>query len=218
MMNTIKDFLLYPILDTAYVPISQVETRLEEVIQGGASIIQLRDKTGTSRKLHELALKCREVTARFHIPLIINDRLDIAQAVKADGVHLGQDDLPVRAARKILGPHKIIGVSVINLEEARQGYEDGADYVSISPVFPTVSKSNTREPAGMEVLRQVKAALPIPVIAIGGIKEENLGQVFATGCDGVAVISAIFAQQNVRKATLRLRTKITEVYEGRRNI
>lgn len=215
MSNINEDLSLYPIIDTAYVPLSQVETRLEEVIQGGASIIQLRDKNGTSRKLYELALKCREITASFNIPLIINDRLDIAQAVKADGVHLGQDDLPVRVARKILGPHKFIGVSVINLEEARRGYEDGADYVSISPVFPTVSKNDIREPAGLEVLRQVKAALPIPVIAIGGITEENLGRVFATGCDGVAVISAIFAQQNVKEATRRLKTKITEVYEGR---
>ena len=108
MSNMIENLSLYPIIDTTYVP-SQMQTKLEEVLQGGASIIQLRDKAGTTRQVYELALKCREITANYHIPLIINDRLDIAQAVNADGVHLGTEDLTVKIAREILGPHKIIG-------------------------------------------------------------------------------------------------------------
>jgi len=209
-MKKPPDLSLYPVIDTSYVSPSQVEARLEEVLRGGASIIQLRDKIGTTRMIYELALRCREVTNLYQVPLIVNDRLDVALAVEADGVHLGQDDLPVRTARRILGPHKIIGISVINLEEAWQGQADGADYVSISPVFKTVSKSDTREPAGLETLRQVKRELRIPVIAIGGIASENVSQVFSAGCDGVAVISAIFTQQDAFEATRQLKTIITE--------
>jgi len=180
----------------------------EAAIDGGASVIQLREKTAPTREFLEEALKIRAATKKAKIPLIINDRLDIALAVDADGVHLGQEDLPVAVARRILGPKKIIGVSLGRAEEAKTAVSEGADYVALGPIFETASKSDARKPVGCEAVRKIRAALKIPVVAIGGINGDNVREVLEAGADGVAVISAISEAQNMKEATQSLLDKI----------
>jgi thiamine-phosphate pyrophosphorylase len=147
-------------------------------------------------KAGKIAKLCKEQNALF----LVNDRLDIAQAVDADGVHLGQDDMPLKVARKILGSEKVIGITAHNLEEALQAEQDGADYVGVSPIFKTDTKKDAGEPVGIELVKEVKQKVKIPVVAIGGINLENAKQVISAGADAVCVISAIVCSENVEKA------------------
>ncbi len=183
---------------------------VEEAIAGGADAIQLRDKGYTAKQLLDEALKLREITREGGVPLIINDRVDVALAVDADGVHLGQDDFPIAWARKLLGKDRIVGISTHNVEEAVQAEKDGADYVSIGSAFPTTTKSDARPLAGLEIITDIKKNVNIPVVAIGGIKMENVAQVGQAGADCIAVISAVVSATNIREAAARLREKFLE--------
>ncbi len=171
-------------------------------LQGRADVIQLRIKEGCTRTIlaaaKEIALLCRKA----NVPFILNDRCDIALEVDADGVHLGQTDLPIAAARRLLGPHKIIGGSSSNLEQALAVEKAGADYVALGHVFPTTSKQKDYPPIGIEILVEAKQILQIPLIAIGGISEKNVHQICA---DGIAVISAISKAADPKTATKRLK-------------
>ena len=169
----------------------------QRAIEGGASMIQLRDTSADPRQLlpqaREIATLCRERA----VPFIVNDRLDLALAAGADGVHLGQDDLPPKVARAVLGSEKFLGVSTHSLDQAIQATEDGADYLGIGPIFATSTKATGYEPLGCAMIRQLRARIDLPLIAIGGITLDNVGEVIRTGAAGVAVISAVVGADDI---------------------
>lgn len=168
-------------------------------LEGGAGVVQLRLKEYSRGRIFEVAERLRAMTRAAGAKFIINDHADIAAAVDADGVHLGQDDLPIGEARKVVGPHRIIGISTHSLEQALSAYRAGADYIGFGPVFPTATK-DAGAPRGVDTLREVVASVPIPVVAIGGISRKNITQVMATGACGAAVISDIARSSDMRGA------------------
>ncbi len=178
-------------------------TLAKDVLEGGCSLLQLRNKTATTLQLLEEARKLRELTALYKAIFIVNDRVDIALAVNADGVHLGKEDLPIPIARKLLGK-RIIGFSSDNIEEALRAQREGADYISIGPIFPTQSKPDAGPLVGLETLRELRSKLSIPLVAIGGINKYNLIEVVKSGADAVAVISAVSSSASPRQAVEEL--------------
>ncbi len=183
---------------------------IEQALQGGCSVVQLREKECDTREFYQRATDIKTVTDRYHIPLIINDRIDVCMAVDADGVHLGQEDLPVREARKILGDEKIIGVSAHNIEEALKAWKEGADYLGVGAIFGTKTKKNTVD-TSIETLKEICSRVPIPVVAIGGISADNIVQLKHTGINGVAVVSAIMTAEEPKRAAAELLIKVREV-------
>jgi thiamine-phosphate pyrophosphorylase len=185
-----------------------------QALEGGASMIQLRDKSAGLRELlpqaQEIASLCRARGAHF----IVNDRLDLALAANADGVHLGQDDLSPKVARAILSSEKFLGVSTHSLDQAIQAAEDGADYLGIGPIFATSTKAIGYEPVGCAMIRQLRARFELPLIAIGGITVHNVGEVIRAGATGVAVISAIAGAEDVTRATREFLAAILEAEGG----
>ena len=194
---------LYLVTDRRWLGEKTLWDGVEEAIRGGVTLVQLREKEIPSREYFELAQRVKEVTDLHDIPLIINDRIDIALAIDAHGVHLGPEDLPVPIARKLLGNGKIIGSSAASVDEALLLQAQGADYLGVGAIFPTATKRGT-EKVGLEDLRGIKSAVHIPVVAIGGIKAENAKSVIETGVDGVAVVSAIMDQTDIREAARQL--------------
>lgn len=179
----------------------------ESAIRGGSSVIQLRSRSLPGRLLYDLALRLRELTRRLGTTFIVNDRVDIAAAADADGVHLGQTDLPIEAARRVLSRDAIIGISTHGVEEAKDAQRRGADYIGFGSVFPTVSKPDALI-AGVSELRRVRSSVSIPVVAIGGIGEENVHEVIQAGASSAAVISAVCSAVDVQCAARRLRARI----------
>lgn len=177
-------------------------------IEAGVSIIQFRDKQVSSRKLFDYAAHLRELTKKANVSLIINDRIDIALAVKADGVHLGQDDLSLKEAKRILGNDYIIGISATCFNEAVEAARNGADYIGLGPIYPTPSKDDAADPIGVEGLLSVREAIDIPIVAIGGITADNIEEVVRAGADGIAVISAVASASNMVEAARELNGKI----------
>jgi thiamine-phosphate pyrophosphorylase len=174
---------------------------VEGALAGGIKGVQLREKDLEGRDLFELALELRELTYRYGARLLINDRVDIAMAADADGVHLGQNGLPPGEARRLLGRKKLIGVSTHSFEEALEAQRQGADFITLGPVYSTPSKAQYGEPIGLGPLNEASRALKIPVLAIGGIKKERLKEVVSSGAFGVAVISAVLGAGDARKNT-----------------
>jgi thiamine-phosphate pyrophosphorylase len=181
-----------------------VEELIRLAIEGGCSVVQLREKTASSRELYETALRARALCAEAKVPFIVNDRADIALAVNADGLHVGQSDLPAARAREIMGKDKIVGVSVSSVEEALQAERDGADYLGVGAMFATETKTDARLP-GLEGLRAIRAATRLPLVAIGGITKKTIPLFAGTGIDGIAVVSAIAGAEDVRAAAAELR-------------
>jgi thiamine-phosphate pyrophosphorylase len=177
-------------------------------LEGGATVLQYRDKQGGTRSMWQQAQALRHLCHRRGVPLLVNDRLDIALAVDAAGVHLGQGDLPVAVARRVLGPQAVIGVSVLTLAEALHAADEGADYVSVSPLFATATKPDAGPPAGLAQLALIARHSPLPVIAIGGISAANAADAIAAGAAGVAVVSAIFSSPCPRQAAAGLRAEV----------
>ncbi|MFQ6001328.1 MAG: thiamine phosphate synthase [Anaerolineae bacterium] len=207
------DWTLYVITDAK---LSRGRSHLEvaqAAIEGGASIIQFREKEMTTRELVETARRLKELTNENGVPFIVNDRLDVALAVEADGVHVGQDDMPAALARQLMG-RKIVGVSATTVEEALQAQADGADYLGVGPIYPTGTKPDAVPPIGLEGLAQIVQAVEIPVVAIGGISEENAAEVIACGADGVAVISAVVSAPDIVTAARRLRETVEAARKG----
>jgi thiamine-phosphate pyrophosphorylase len=182
----------------------------KRAIRGGADVIQVRDKTCGPRELLRIGRVIREITGKTGTLFMVNDRLDVAIACGADGVHLGQDDLCADVARQLTPPGFIIGVSVGTLEEAVRAERDGADYVALSPVFPTASKNDAGPGHGLEVLREIRQNVAIPVIAVGGITRENVHDVIIAGADGIAVISAVVGSPDIAEAARELKEMIRE--------
>jgi thiamine-phosphate pyrophosphorylase len=177
-------------------------------VAGGADAIQYRDKHSSMRQVLQTARHLRDICHRANVALIINDRIDVAMAVDADGVHLGQNDVPIAVARELLGADKLIGGSASTLEEARQVEQDGADYIGCGHIFPTQSKDKPYPARGTDFLREVCADVKIPVIAIGGITIDNAPQVLAAGASGIAVIGTVSHAPDPREATRKLSTLI----------
>ena len=191
---------LYLITDRRFLKGRSLNESVEAAILGGVTIVQVREKDISSRQFFEISRSVKQVTDYYGVPLIINDRIDIAQAVDAAGVHLGQSDLHMPIARKILGDGKIIGISAGNASEAAEAEKHGADYVGIGAVFPTGSKSDADDPIGLEGLKDTVSSITIPSVAIGGINSANAASVFGTGVNGISVISAILDREDIRKA------------------
>lgn len=177
-------------------------------IAGGVTVIQLRDKESSARRLVETGRKLRRLTQEKGVTLIINDRVDIALAVEADGVHLGQDDLPVVTARQVLGKEKLIGISTHTLEEAVRAQQQGADYIGVGPIFETQTKDAGYGPLGIEFLRLVARGVKIPKVAIGGITAQNAFETMSAGADGVAVVTAVLAAPDIAAAASALRAEV----------
>jgi thiamine-phosphate pyrophosphorylase len=197
---------LYVIIDPEVAGDRPEDEIARQAIEGGATLVQLRDKQHDKGPQLPVARRLKEICARAGVPLIINDHVDLALAAEADGVHVGQKDLPVSAVRRLM-PNAIIGCSTNNVEEALRAQADGASYVSVGRLFPTDSKADTR-PATLDTLRAVKQAVRIPVAAIGGITEENIDAVLEAGADLVAVIGAVVAAPDVREAARRLASRL----------
>mgnify|MGYP000978435832 CR=1 FL=1 len=197
------DYSLYLVTDRRWLGNRTLWEVVEEAIIGGATLVQLREKEISSRDCFEIAQRVKQVADRYGVPLIINDRIDIALASGADGVHVGPEDLSVRTARQLMGAGKIIGASASSVDEAVLFQAQGADYLGVGAMFPTATKEGT-EQVGLADLRAIKAAVRVPVVAIGGINAENAGPVMETGVDGVAVVSAIMARADIREAARHL--------------
>jgi len=208
------DWSLYVVTDAG---LARGRSHLEVVhaaIAGGVTVVQYREKEATTRRMVEEAQELRELCREVGVPFIVNDRLDVALAVDADGVHMGQDDMPAPLARKLMGPDRILGVSVSTVAEAIQAQSDGADYISVSPVFSTPTKPDAPQPTGVEGLRAIVRAVGRPVVAIGGIKAHSAAQLIHAGAAGVAVVSAIVAAEDVEAAARELRAAVEAARKG----
>lgn len=187
------DLRLYLVTDRGYMGERSIDTVVAQAVRGGATMVQLREKECSTREFVDLGRRLKNLLSPLEIPLIINDRLDVAQAVKAEGVHLGQKDMPYKVARRILGPEIIIGLSVESLADAEEAADWDVDYFGVSPIYATPTKTDTGRPWGLEGLRELRKITKHPLVAIGGINAENASQVIEAGADGVAVVSAICA-------------------------
>jgi len=196
------DFNLYLVTDRRQVGDKSLLKAVEEALKGGVRAVQLREKDLRTRELLKLAYEMRELTLHFDSRLFINDRVDIAIAVDADGVHLGQKSIPPYAVRRFAAG-LIIGVSTHSVEEALRAERDGADFITVGPVYHTPSKAGMGEPLGLESLRRMVGEVSVPVFAIGGVKCENIREVMGTGAAGVAMISGILATKDIKAATLK---------------
>ena len=204
------DTSLYFITDSTGLSEEEFLRRTEAALRGGVTLLQLREKNRTTREYLSLAEKVHALTRRYGVPLLIDDRLDVAMAMDAEGVHLGQSDLPIHMARRILGPDKIVGATAKTVPQAAEAYEQGADYLGVGAVFPTSSKSDVGE-MSYETLKAICKAVSIPVVAIGGISGENVGKLAGSGICGVAVISAIYAAKDVKAAAADLKSTVEEM-------
>lgn len=207
MKNALK---LYLVTDRPLSLGRPLEEIVEGAVEGGVTIVQLREKEAPTGEFVALAKRLKAVLAPLGIPLIINDRVDVALASDADGVHIGQSDMPYEDARRLLGPDKIIGLSVENFEDLERANALDVDYVGISPVYGTPTKSDTAEPFGLEGLRRAVAMSVHPTVAIGGMNASTIAEVMQAGTDGVAVVSAICSAPSPRKAAEELKEIVTQ--------
>jgi thiamine-phosphate pyrophosphorylase len=208
-MKSNIDYTLYLVTDQQ-LSYTNIEEAIEQAILGGCTMVQLREKEQSSLAFYQLACQVRDITTRYNIPLIINDRVDIAYGVDADGVHLGQSDVPYAVARKLLGSQKIIGISVSNLKEAKKAVQEGADYLGVGAMFTTNTKIDANL-TSMEELRIIRNQIDIPLVVIGGINKETISLFQNMDIDGLAVVSAILAQENPKQATRELKTMFMEM-------
>lgn len=208
-----KDLLLYAVTDRRWLGGRRLADQVEEALKGGVTFVQLREKDLDEERFLEEAREIKELCGRYQVPFVINDNVDIAQAVDADGVHVGQSDMEAGDVRARLGQDKIIGVSAQTVEQALLAESRGADYLGVGAVFATGSKADASE-VDHETVKAICQAVHIPVIAIGGITRENVGALTGTGVCGVAVISAIFAQEDVEEGTRKLKEAVRCMVES----
>lgn len=201
------DSTLYFITDSSLYEEDEFLTRVEEGLKGGATLLQLREKNKSTKDYMDLANKVHTITKKYQVPLIIDDRVDVALAVDAEGVHVGASDLPVAIARKLMGPDKIVGATTKTVEAARAAYEAGADYLGVGAIFPTTTKVKTVL-TSTDTLREICQAVPIPANAIGGLNKDNLEVLKGIPIGGVCVVSAIMKAENPRLAAEELKRKI----------
>lgn len=204
------NYSLYLVTDRTLMSSETLEEAVEQAILGGCTMVQLREKTASAKDFYQTAKSVKQITDQYGIPLIINDRLDIAQAADTTGVHVGQSDLPVPSARNIIGRNKLLGVSVSNLEQAVRAAEEGADYLGVGAMFATDTKTDTR-PVSMEELRRIRDAVKLPVVVIGGISRRTAHCFRGSGIDGFAVVSDIIAQKDITGAARELSGLFREI-------
>lgn len=207
-----KDLLLYAVTDRSWLNGSSLYNDVEQALKGGTTFIQLREKALDEDAFLTEAKEIKELCRRYKVPFVINDNVDIAMAIDADGIHVGQSDMEAGNVREKLGSDKIIGVSAQTVEQAVLAEQRGADYLGVGAVFPTGSKFDA-EDVSLETLKAICKAVKIPVIAIGGISKENVLRLSGTGICGIAVISALFAQPDIEKAAMDLRTLTKQMVE-----
>jgi thiamine-phosphate pyrophosphorylase len=198
------DYSLYLITDRDLMSTPTLEMAVKQAIIGGSTLIQLREKKASSLEFYNTACKVKEITDHYNVPLLINDRVDLALAVEAAGVHVGQSDLPARVVRRLLGNDKILGVSVSTLQEAIKAEEDGADYLGVGAMFATGTKTDAVL-VTMNELKKIRAAVSVPIVVIGGINKTTIPQFVDTGIDGIAVISALIAEKDIALAARQLK-------------
>ena len=209
-----NDLLLYAVTDRNWLPEGEtLEEQVEKCLKGGATCIQLREKQLSEEEFLEEARRMKAVCAKYHVPLLINDNVEIALAVDADGVHVGQSDMEALDVRAKLGPDKIIGVTAKTVEQALLAEKHGADYLGSGAVFGTSTKEDASK-MDHKVLKQICQAVNIPVVAIGGITEENVAELAGNGICGVAVVSAIFAKKDIEAATRELKLRTEEMVKA----
>lgn len=196
-MKAKVDYTLYLVTDRELMSTKTLEEAVKQAIKGGCTLVQLREKTASSREFYQTALNIKAITDKYKVPLIINDRVDIALAIDADGVHVGQSDLPAAVVRKIINKDKILGVSAGSVEKAIEAQREGADYIGVGALFSTSTKTDAKS-VSKETLMKIIKEVSIPVVGIGGINEQNAAQLKNTGIDGIAVVSAIIAQKDIK--------------------
>jgi thiamine-phosphate pyrophosphorylase len=204
------DYSLYLVTDRG---LSRGRSNIEIVtaaVRGGATVVQLREKDCSTREFIEQGLTIKKFLKDHSVPLIINDRVDVAQAIKADGVHLGQTDMPLGLAKKILGESMIIGISAESVQDAIEAEKGGADYLGVSPIYATPTKSDTAPALGLEGLKEIRKAVRLPLVGIGGLNTKTAAEVIRNGADGVAVVSAIVAADDPETAAGDLKKIIKE--------
>lgn len=201
------DLTLYLVTDSTYHTEESLLHTVDEACKGGITLLQLREKSVGGREYLEKATKIKEITDRYNIPLIIDDRVDVALACDAAGVHVGSSDLPVSVARKLMGPDKIVGATAKTVDAALRAYEDGADYLGVGAIYPTTTKVVTIL-TEVSTLQAICEAVPIPVAAIGGLNSSNIDILKGTSIDGVAVVSAIMKSEKPREASAELKEHI----------
>lgn len=211
------DYSLYLVTDRGLMSTATLEEAVEQAIGGGCTLVQLREKDASSLEFYKSAVQVKKITDRYRIPLIINDRADIALAVDAAGVHIGQSDLPADAVRRMAGSDKILGVSVSSLKEAVKAQADGADYLGVGAMFPTGTKTDAR-PVAMDELIRIRAAVTLPIVVIGGISPATAPMFRGTGIDGFAVVSAILAAKDISGAARKMKKLVLQLQPADRNI
>lgn len=209
-MKAQPDYSIYLVTDDGCLQGRALIDCVREALEGGVTLVQYRAKTASSAEMYDEALQLKALCDSFNVPLIINDRLDIAMAVGAAGVHLGQDDLPCAAARRILGEDYLIGVSAHNPAEAKAALQSGADYLGCGAVFGTATKADVQK-LGTDGLAAICKAKGLPVVGIGGVTADNYREVRAAGADGAAIVSGILAQSDIR-ATVRAIAKVSQEF------
>lgn len=209
MKNKI-DYSIYLVTDRDLMSTKTLEEAVEQAIIGGCTLVQLREKDCSSFDFYNTAVKVKEITDKYNVPLIINDRLDIALAIDAAGVHVGQSDMPATVVRKIIGENKIIGVSTGCLEQALKAQKDGADYLGVGAMYATGTKKDAN-PTSMEELKKIRENVSIPIVVIGGINKDRVMDFEGLGIDGLAIVSAIIAQKDIVEATKELKTIFKQI-------
>ncbi|MGO5137437.1 thiamine phosphate synthase [Clostridium butyricum] len=198
------DYSIYLVTDRDLMSTKTLEEAVEEAIKGGCTLVQLREKECSSLDFYTTAINIKRITDKYKVPLLINDRLDIALAVDAAGVHIGQSDLPCSVVRKIVGDDKIIGVSAGSLENAIKAENDGADYIGVGAMYATGTKKDAKH-TSMDELKKIRENISIPIVVIGGINKERITDFNGTDIDGLAIVSAIISQKDIYKATSELK-------------
>lgn len=210
------DYSVYLVTDRRYARLGRFDEIIESALRGGVSAVQLREKELSGKEFWQSAMEVKGICRQYKVPLIINDRLDIALAVDADGLHLGQSDIPLEIARKVLGTEKIIGISVSNIEQTREALKHAPDYLGVGTVYPTPTKTDTEPPLGLTGLREIRRITALPIVAIGGIKLDNCESIVDAGADGLAVVSGIMAADEPESAARQFRDKLKQAREKKR--
>ena len=204
------DTSLYFITDSSGFSEEEFLYRVEQALMGGVTILQLREKDKTTREYIKLAKKVHNITKKYNVPLIIDDRVDVALAIDAEGVHVGQSDMPVKSARKLMGENKIVGATTKTVEQAKEAFEQGADYLGVGAIYPTTTKVKTVL-TSTDTLRDICNAVPVAVNAIGGLNKDNIDILKSIPIAGICVVSAIMKADNPKKATEELKEKAKEL-------
>ena len=204
------DSSMYFITDSTNYSEKEFLTRVEKALMGGVTLLQLREKDKTTREYVEIAKKVHEIAEKYNVPLIIDDRVDVALAINAEGVHVGQSDMPVSIARKLMGDGKIVGATAKTVPQAKEAYEQGADYLGVGAIYPTTTKVKTVL-TSTETLKDICNCVPIPVNAIGGLNKDNIDVLKGIPISGICVVSAIMKSEDPQKATAQLVERVKEL-------